>query len=153
MASGLKIFNKYAFSNQSSVSKINKILTILSDKSLCRHEIAEQIHVTLNHTKNYINFLLLQKKIYISAWKLESKGKRTLFWPYYRAGDRPNKKKPANLTYTEKSRRYREKLSKDADRKEKANRKRRLKRATIKPDWTAAWIMASNTTQVNADGA
>lgn len=153
MACGSKILNKYAFKTQASVAKINKILTILSDKALCRHEISKEIHVNYRHTKNYIDYLLAEKKIYISAWRLENKGERTMYWPYYRTGDKKSKPKPANLTQSEKSKRYRKKLSKDEDRLERINRNRRLKRVTIKPDWTASWMMASSMTMVNADGA
>jgi hypothetical protein len=153
MASGSKIHNKYAFRTYAAIAKVKKILNILSEKSLCRHDIAKEIHVTYKYSKMYIDYLLAEKKIYISAWKLEEKGSRVMHWPYYRAGDNPSKPKPPNLTREERCKRYREKLSKDADRREKRNRKRRVNRVKIKPDWTTAWILASNTIRKNADGA
>lgn len=152
MESGLKALNKYSFSTKASVAKINKILSLLSNKALCRHEIANEIHVNHRHTKNYLDYLLAENKIYVSKWCLENKGDRTMFWPYYRTGDKKSKKKPANLNASQKSKRYRQKLSKDDDRKEIINLRRRTKRRTIKPDWTASWLLVSNSTQKNDAG-
>lgn len=153
MESGSKIFNRYSFSSKASRQKIEKILTILSQKSLSRKEISEQIHVNYRHTKNYIDHLINTKQIYISLWKFETQGELTRNWPYYKAGNKSSKPKPDALTISEKCKRYRQKLKKDDDRKEKLNLKRRAKRLTIKPDWTTSWIKASNSTQTNDAGA
>lgn len=153
MASGLKILNKYSFSTQAAKLKIEKIIRLLSEKELSRRDLSEQVHLAYRHTKTYIDYLLLTKQIYISVWKLEAQGERTMSWPYYRAGDKKSKPKPDILTVAEKCKRYRKKLKKDDDRKEKANLRRRAKRITIKPDWTAAWLMASNSTTTNDAGA
>lgn len=153
MESGLKILERYSFSTQASRQKIDKILQLISSTQLCRRQISEQIHVNLRHTKNYIDYLLANKQIYISEWKFELQGERLMNWPYYRAGDKKSKPKPKNLSLSEKGKRYRKKLNKDEDRKEKINFKRRAKRLTIKPDWTSTWIKASNSTQTSEDGA
>ena len=153
MESGLKSLNKYSFSSKAATTKINKILTSLSEKPLCRHDIAELIHSNYRHAKNYIDYLLAEKKIYISKWCLEHKGDRTMFWPYYQIGDKKSKPKPPNLTQAQKCKRYRKKLSTDEDRLDRIKSKRRNRRQVIKPDWTAAWMMASNTTQEKDAGA
>lgn len=153
MASGLKILDRYSFSSKASRQKIEKILSLLSQKSLSRKEISEQIHVNYRHTKNYIDYLLNTKQIYISLWKFETQDKLTRNFPYYRAGNKKSKPKPSALTVSEKCKRYREKLKKDDDRREKSNFKRRARRRTIKPDWTSTWIKASNLTQINDAGA
>lgn len=141
MESGSKIRNKYTFGYKASVAKINKILAAISNKSLSRRAIAEEIHLTHRYTKLYIDHLLAEKKIYISEWKFENQGNRPMFWPYYRAGNKKNKPKPPNLTRSQKCKRYREKLVKDLDRLDKFNMKRRLRRLVIKPDWSVAWMM------------
>lgn len=153
MESGLKTLDKYSFSSKASRQKIEKILSLLSKKSLSRKEISEQIHVNYSHTKNYIDYLLITKQIYISLWKFETQYKSTRNFPYYRAGNKKSKPKPNALTVSEKCKRYREKLKKDDDRREKSNFKRRVRRRTIKPDWTSSWIKASNSTQTNDAGA
>jgi hypothetical protein len=152
MESGSKILNRYSFSSQASISKINKLLDVLSKKALCRDEISKEIHVNYRHAKNYINHLLAEKKIYVSEWKLENQGERTMFWPYYRTGNRKSKPRPANLSPSERCKRYRKKLETDDIRKDRLNKKRRLKRLIIKPDWTASWMMESNTTQTSVGG-
>lgn len=153
MESGLKILNRYSFSSKAAQLKIEKILAATSSQSLSRNKLAEIAHLSKAHIKNYVKYLIDTKQIYISSWRLEKQGKQIRFWPYYHAGNKKSKPKPEKLSVSERSKRYREKLQKDVDRLEKRNFKRRAKRLTIKPDWTAAWMMESNTTQVNADGA
>lgn len=153
MESGSKITKKYSFKSKACRQKIEKILELISTEKLCRRQISEQIHVNVPHTSNYINYLMANKLIYISSWKLELQGERVMFYPYYRAGDKKSKPKPKNISIAQKSKRYREKLNKDEERKEKINSRRRTKRITVKPDWTTSWIKASNTTQTNDAGA
>lgn len=141
MEFGLKVSKKYSFSTQAATTKINKILDILSEKSLSRREIASQIHASFGHTRNYLNYLISEKKIYISSWKFDETGKKNMFRPCYRLGNKKNKPKPAKLTCSQRAARYREKLSKDLDRLDRVNMKRRLRRSVIKPDWTATWLM------------
>lgn len=153
MESGSKTPKRYSFKSKASQQKIEKILDLISINQLCRRQISEQIHVNMPHTSNYIKYLLANKLIYISSWKLELQGERVMSYPYYRSGSKKSKPKPANLSIIEKSKRYREKLKKDEDRKEKINLRRKTKRMKIKPDWTTSWIKASNTTQRNDAGA
>lgn len=141
MESGSK--TRYSFSTQSAKRKIEKILAETSKTPLSRNQIEELAHITHSYARVYIRHLLETKQIYISKWKLETQGNRTMHWPYYSAGDKKSKPKPARLTSAQKCKRYREKIKKDDDRKEKLNAKRKAKRIIPKPDWTTEWIMNS----------
>jgi hypothetical protein len=142
MASGSKI-SRYSFSTVAAKQKIEKILAATSEKALSRNQIKELIHVTHSYCNVYIRFLMNTKQIYISTWKLETQGERTMQWPYYKAGNQKSKAKPKALSISEKCKRYRKKLSKDADRVENLNMRRRAKRIKAKPDWTTSWIKSS----------
>ncbi len=107
-------------------------------------EIREKACIAYSHSVNYIYYLLENKLIYISSWKLEKQGQRTMHWPYYRAGNKKSKKKPEPLSVAEKCKRYRQKIKKDADRTDLQNAKRRNRRMKVKPDWAAAWIMQNS---------
>ncbi len=120
------------------------MLAMLSEKEMCAMDIREKACIAYSHSVNYLSYLLGKKLIYISSWKLEKHGKRTMHWPYYKAGSKKSKPKPENLSNAEKSKRYREKLKKDVHKVSIQNAKRRNKRIKVKPDWTAAWIMQSS---------
>ncbi len=144
LVSGLKTPDKrYSFTTQATTKKLEKIISLLSEKPMTVEEIANEIHVTYRHCKNYIAYLVDEKKIYVSTWKLFTQGKSTRHWPFYSAGNKKSKPK-VTLSPNEKCKRYREKLKKDDEKMEIINKKRRAKRLKIKADWTAAWIMQNS---------
>lgn len=133
MALGSKILNRYSFDSTPAKVKINKILTLLKDKQQCSLDISEAIHVSKSCVKCYIKYLLQEKLIYIDSWVLCTKGKRTMFYAFYKTGNLRNKTKPKPLTEAQKSKRFRNKMKKDIDRIDLANAKRRIKRYKIQP--------------------
>lgn len=145
MESGSK--RRYSLSRPAAKQKIEKILSELSEKLLCMNDLKKVANVTHSHIKVYVRHLLETRQIYISKWKLETQGSRTMHWPYYRAGNRKNAVKPPPLTRSEKDKRYRSKLYSDKERLDKVNAKRRAKRIKPKTDWTTSWIMNSSSGQ------
>lgn len=149
MASGSKnkYLDRYSFRTLAAKQRIERILEATSKKALCRNEIEKIAFVNHSHTRVYIKHLLDTKQIYVSKWKLETQGKRTMFWPYYSAGNRKSKPKPEALTASEKCKRYRKKLSKDDERRDEFNFRRRAKRIKAKSDWKTSWTINSSNGQ------
>lgn len=142
-----KYLNRYSFTTLAAKQRIQRILEALSKKSMCHNEIEKIAFVNHSHTRIYIKHLVQTNQIYISKWVLEKQGNRTMYWPYYSAGNKKSKPKPEALSVSEKCKRYRKKLMKDEDRREEANFRRRAKRIKAKSDWKTSWTINSSNGQ------
>lgn len=140
MEPGSKILSRYTLTSNVSKIKIEKILKFVKNEARCSDDIEKEIYASKSCIKYYIRYLLQQKLIYIHDWIFCTKGKRTMSYAHYKAGNLPSKEKPKPLTFSKKSIRYREKLKKDIDRLDLANAKRRAKRYKIQP--ADSWIKA-----------
>lgn len=142
-----KYLNRYSFTTLAAKQRIQRILEALSKKSMCHNEIEKIAFVNHSHTRIYIKHLVQTNQIYISKWVLEKQGNRTMYWPYYSTGNKKSKPKPEALSVSEKCKRYRKKLSKDEERRDALNFRRRAKRMKAKSDWKTSWTINSSNGQ------
>lgn len=152
MASSSKT-NRYSFAFEASRRKKEKIVSLLSENSMSLKQLCDAVFITMQHIRHYVKALKEEKQVYISTWKFELNGNRWMQIAYFKAGNRPDAKKPPPLTNAERCKRHYKKSRADAENLDKMNLKRRLRRIKPKADWTSSWIKASSTTQANQDGA
>lgn len=144
---------KYTFTYEASLKKKEKILSLLSEESMSLRQLCDEICISIQHIRSYIQILKGQKLVYINKWKFELNGKRWMQMAYFKAGNKKDAQKPPKLTNAERCKRHHKKRQADPERTQKHNIKRRIKRIKPKSDWTSEWIRASNTTQTSQDGA
>jgi predicted transcriptional regulator len=140
MESGSKLLDRYTFTSERSKLKIARILDVLSNNEMNKRQLAEESFMCYDMLGKYIKYLVDEKLIYISSWKLDFVKKTFKPIPYYKAGDKKSKKKPRPLTQKERYARGREKLAKFDELAYIKHIKRKAK--LIKPhvDWATQWI-------------
>lgn len=141
--------NVLKFNSNIAKAKISKITDLIKDRQLTNEQISNLIHINSNHCKVYLNHLLENKKIYISAWRKKQTLTSFIYVACYKAGCKENVPKPPPTPKAVKYKIYANKRKKDFDRQEAYLLKRRMNYAKKKTkpiqDWTTSWIRRNGT--------
>lgn len=99
-------------------AKIEKILTLLSDKPMNLQQLCDSVHLVHRSMRDYLKYLHDTKQIYYSTYKYELVGNRMMPSRYYKAGKHKDTPKPPPLSTKDRSRLKRERLNEDSEKKE-----------------------------------
>lgn len=92
---------KSTYTQAAAVLKMDRIAAMLQDEDLIWTQVAEKLHVHKQTASRYLWHMAQQtpRRIHVCRWVEDEASFRKI--PMFRAGDKPNKRKPKPLTYAE----------------------------------------------------
>jgi hypothetical protein len=130
---------KMKYNTRLSELKMAKLLKILETPSTYT-EIEKQFFISTKWMKGYINNLRKMHLIHINSWIKEQKEIKEVYVPVFCIGRYEDAARPAPLSSKERAQIARNRLNKDAEKKDLFLAKRRAKLQPVKADWTSSWI-------------
>lgn len=130
------------FTSTLAMRRIEQIQYLLRREYSTANEIADAVFLTPVRTREYIRYLLAEKRIHVYKWEKRKAGGKAHWIAIYAWGEATSAKKPKSReTDAERlRRRYKERKAEDPEWHMQMLAKLRAKRTTVKRDWTAAWI-------------
>lgn len=144
--------NRMSFKKEAAFAKIERIISLLQENPVTAHELAILVPISKRHVQEYLNHLVLERRVFIIRWARDVKHSERMYpRPIYAVGNRRNAPKPRPLDLDERKVRAWARLKADAERHTLHLLKKRRYRSDKKGprrDKAASWI---NTTPANGE--
>lgn len=133
---------RMTFTSTLAQRRIERIQYLLRREYLTAEEIADGIFMSPVRAREYVRYLLKEKRIHVYRWEKRNTGGKAHWIAIYAWGyaKSPPKPKRTESDAERLRRRYRERKVEDPEWHMQMLAKLRAKRMTARRDWTAAWI-------------